>query len=47
VALMWIEYDDGTADGCGGARWHKVTDEQLDAVLAFAEKLCGKPDTLA
>jgi len=46
---MWIEYDEscmpeGWAIG-GAARWGSVTEEQLDAVLAFAETLCGKPDT--
>ena len=46
MAGLWIEWTDST-DEDGSARWSEATDKQIDAVLAYAEQVLGKADTIA
>ena len=43
---LWIETTDSHGEEAG-ARWGRLTEEQVDAVLAFAVETLGQPDTTA
>lgn len=49
--MLWIEFNTDDPNGPdgedGAARWGQATVEQIDQILEFAEKLLGKPDTIA
>lgn len=38
--MLWIEWEEG------GARWGTATEGQKDLILAYAEAILGRPDTL-
>lgn len=42
--MLEINWDSLGADG--SARWANVPDDKIDALLAAAEEILGKPDTL-
>lgn len=43
---LWIEITDEDGEE-SSARWGAATNEQIDAITNFAEKLLGSPDTVA
>jgi hypothetical protein len=43
--MLWIDFTD-SSEGNGGARWGNASDEQIDAVLAYAERVLGSPQTI-
>jgi hypothetical protein len=46
MSALWVEYD--ASDDSGAARWESVTDEQIDAIVAYAQQVIGRtPDTVA
>jgi hypothetical protein len=47
MSALWIEYEDDDEND-GAARWGDITDAQIDDILAYAQKVIGRPsDTVA
>jgi hypothetical protein len=47
MSALWIEFD--ASDDSGSVRWgNPVTDEQIDLIVTYAEKVIGRtPETVA
>lgn len=46
AGMLWIEITDEDGEE-SGIRWGAATDQQIDKITAYAERILGSPDTIA